>query len=92
MDKISTDVLVVGGGTGGIAAAIQAARYGVKTILATEFSWLGGMLTSTIRLENITSVMRSPCLRTDKGLPRLITFNVSNSLIQSAKIPAPTAG
>ncbi len=46
MDKISTDVLIVGGGTGGVAAAIQAARYGVKTILATEFSWLGGMLTS----------------------------------------------
>ena len=46
MDKISTDVLIVGGGTGGVTAAIQAARHGVKTILATEFSWLGGMLTS----------------------------------------------
>ncbi|MDJ0902956.1 MAG: FAD-dependent oxidoreductase [Xenococcus sp. MO_188.B8] len=46
MDKISTDVLIVGGGTGGTTAAIQAARHGVKTILATEFSWLGGMLTS----------------------------------------------
>ena len=46
MDKISTDVLVVGAGTGGVAAAIQAARSGVQTILATEFSWLGGMLTS----------------------------------------------
>ncbi len=40
------DVLVVGGGTGGTAAAIQAARRGVKTILVSEFSWLGGMLTS----------------------------------------------
>lgn len=46
MDKISTDVVIVGAGTGGVAAAIQAARSGVKTILATEFSWLGGMLTS----------------------------------------------
>jgi hypothetical protein len=46
MKKITADVLVVGGGAGGIAAAIQASRYGVKTILATEFSWLGGMLTS----------------------------------------------
>ena len=44
--KLSTDVLIVGAGTGGVAAAIQAARSGVKTILATEFSWLGGMLTS----------------------------------------------
>ncbi len=46
MDRISTDVLIVGAGTGGVAAAIQAARSGVSTILATEFSWLGGMLTS----------------------------------------------
>jgi hypothetical protein len=40
------DVLVVGGGTGGTAAAIQAARQGAKTILVSEFPWLGGMLTS----------------------------------------------
>lgn len=46
MKKITAEVLVVGGGAGGIAAAIQASRCGVKTILATEFSWLGGMLTS----------------------------------------------
>ncbi|MFN9560991.1 MAG: FAD-dependent oxidoreductase, partial [Dolichospermum sp.] len=42
----TTDVLVVGGGTGGTVAAIQAARKGVKTILVSEFAWLGGMLTS----------------------------------------------
>ena len=46
MKAIATDVLVVGGGAGGVAAAIQASRHSVKTILATEFSWLGGMLTS----------------------------------------------
>lgn len=46
MKQFTTDVLVIGGGAGGIAAAISASRYGVKTILATEFSWLGGMLTS----------------------------------------------
>ncbi|HEY9689839.1 MAG TPA: FAD-dependent oxidoreductase [Coleofasciculaceae cyanobacterium] len=42
----NTDVLVVGGGTGGTAAAIQAARCGVRVVLATEFAWLGGMLTA----------------------------------------------
>ncbi|MDJ0678643.1 MAG: FAD-dependent oxidoreductase [Xenococcaceae cyanobacterium MO_167.B52] len=46
METITTDVLVVGGSVGGVAAAIQASRRGVKTILATEFKWLGGMLTS----------------------------------------------
>jgi len=46
MNELNTDVLVVGGGTGGTAAAIQAARRGVQTILVSEFPWLGGMLTS----------------------------------------------
>jgi FAD dependent oxidoreductase len=42
----TTDILVVGGGVGGTAAAIQAARRGAKVILVSEFPWLGGMLTS----------------------------------------------
>jgi FAD dependent oxidoreductase len=43
---IRTDVLVVGGGTGGTAAGIQCARMNVKTIIAEEGTWLGGMLSS----------------------------------------------
>ncbi|MEM7770112.1 MAG: FAD-dependent oxidoreductase [Cyanobacteria bacterium P01_A01_bin.37] len=46
MEYLKSDVLVVGGGTGGTAAAIQAARRGAHVILVSEFSWLGGMLTS----------------------------------------------
>ncbi len=46
VDELHVDVLVVGGGTGGTAAAIQAARRGAKTVLVSEFAWLGGMLTS----------------------------------------------
>ncbi|MDJ0745944.1 MAG: FAD-dependent oxidoreductase [Xenococcaceae cyanobacterium MO_167.B27] len=46
METITTEVLVVGGSIGSIAAAIQASRRGVKTIFTTEFPWLGGMLTS----------------------------------------------
>ena len=45
-EKTAVDVLVVGGTAGGVSAAISAARAGATTILATEFSWLGGMLTS----------------------------------------------
>lgn len=40
------DVVVVGGGAGGVAAAIQSSRLGVKTCLIEETPWLGGMLTS----------------------------------------------
>lgn len=43
---ITTDILIVGGGTGGTAAAIQAARRGVNTVLVSELPWLGGMLTA----------------------------------------------
>jgi hypothetical protein len=44
--KLATPVLVVGGGAGGTAAAIQAARQGVQVMLVEEGPWLGGMLTA----------------------------------------------
>lgn len=40
------DVLVIGGGASGISAGIQSARMGVKTMVAEETPWIGGMLTS----------------------------------------------
>lgn len=40
------DVIILGGGTGGTAAAIQASRQGVNTLLVEPTPWLGGMLTS----------------------------------------------
>ncbi|MEM6424769.1 MAG: FAD-dependent oxidoreductase [Cyanobacteria bacterium P01_D01_bin.128] len=46
MDRFKTEVLVVGGGTGGTAAALQAARRGAEVILVSELGWLGGMLTA----------------------------------------------
>ncbi len=44
--KLKTDVLVVGAGTSGVCAAIQAARLGVKVIVVEETEWVGGMLTA----------------------------------------------
>jgi hypothetical protein len=41
-----TDILVVGGGTGGTAAGIQAARLGVATTIVENSPWLGGMLSA----------------------------------------------
>ena len=40
------DVVIIGGGTGGTAAAIEAARNGVSTLVVEQSPWLGGMLTS----------------------------------------------
>lgn len=44
--QIRTDIFIAGGGTSGIAAGIQASRMGVRTLIAEEHKWLGGMLTS----------------------------------------------
>ncbi len=40
------DVLVIGAGTSGVAASLQAARMGRSVVLADELPWVGGMLTS----------------------------------------------
>lgn len=44
--RLSTDVLVIGGGTAGTIAAIQAGRLGAKTILVEAGSQLGGTTTT----------------------------------------------
>ena len=43
---LKTDLVVIGGGVGGIAAALAGARNGLKVILTEEFPWIGGQLTS----------------------------------------------
>ncbi len=40
------EVLVWGGGSGGVAAALQAARSGAATLLLTPGDWLGGMVSA----------------------------------------------
>lgn len=45
-EVLETDILVVGGGTAGVIAAIQAGRAGCKTILLENGSQLGGTMTT----------------------------------------------
>lgn len=52
----SADVVVVGAGTGGIGAAIQAAKQGMKVLLLEETDWVGGQMTSA----GVTSIDGGP--------------------------------
>lgn len=45
MKKFQYDVIVVGGGTAGVVAAIQAGRAGAKTLLVEKCGMLGGTIT-----------------------------------------------
>lgn len=40
------ELLIVGGGLGGVAATLAAARLGIKVTLVEELDWLGGQLTA----------------------------------------------
>ena len=44
--NISVEVLVIGGGTSGTSAGIQAARSGAKTLIVEPTTMLGGMITA----------------------------------------------
>ena len=46
MRETRTEILVVGGGTGGVAAALGAAALGQRVVLSEETDWIGGQLTS----------------------------------------------
>ena len=44
LQAVSCDVCVVGGGTGGVVAALAAARQGAKTVLIEAKGYVGGTL------------------------------------------------
>lgn len=46
MTGIRADVAVIGGGLGGVAAALSALDAGRSVVLTEEYAWLGGQLTS----------------------------------------------
>ncbi len=60
MKRIYADVLVVGGGVAGVAAAIAAAREGANTLLVEKHTCLGGIATSGL-VNGIAGVIEGLC-------------------------------
>ncbi len=46
MRELSADIAIIGGGTGGVAAALAALRAGKTVILSEETDWIGGQFTA----------------------------------------------
>ncbi len=46
MSEQHTDILIVGGGTGGCAAALAATALGYRVVMTEETRWIGGQLTA----------------------------------------------
>lgn len=46
MNEVEVDVAIIGGGVGGVAAAIAACRSGASVCITEETDWLGGQLTN----------------------------------------------
>lgn len=43
--EVHADVVIIGGGVGGCAAALAAARSGLRVVMTEETDWIGGQLT-----------------------------------------------
>jgi alkyl hydroperoxide reductase subunit F len=82
--KAPYDVLVVGGGPAGAAAAIYAARKGIRTGIAAER--LGGQLLDTVGIENFISVKQTEGHALASGLEQHVgTYDVDTMNLQRAE-------
>jgi len=46
MKELAADLVIIGGGLGGCAAALAAARNGLRVVMTEETDWIGGQLTA----------------------------------------------
>jgi NADH-dependent peroxiredoxin subunit F len=86
--KAPYDVLVVGGGPAGAAAAVYAARKGIRTGIAAER--LGGQLLDTLGIENFISVTETQGHRLATDLEQHVaTYDVDVMNLQRAEALVP---
>jgi len=86
--KAPFDVLVIGGGPAGAAAAIYAARKGIRTGIAAER--LGGQLLDTVGIENFISVKETEGHKLASGFEQHVTtYDVDVMNLQRAEVLIP---
>jgi alkyl hydroperoxide reductase subunit F len=91
--KAPYDVLVIGGGPAGAAAAIYAARKGIRTGVAAER--FGGQLLDTMAVENFISVPHTEGPKLVSGLEQHVRdydVDVMNLQLAARLIPAASPG
>jgi alkyl hydroperoxide reductase subunit F len=91
--KEAFDVLVVGGGPAGAAAAIYAARKGIRTAIAAER--FGGQVLDTMAIENFISVKETEGPKLVRALEEHVKeydVDVMNLQRASALVPASSEG
>ncbi|MEJ5031549.1 alkyl hydroperoxide reductase subunit F [Comamonas sp. MYb21] len=88
--KDAFDVLIVGGGPAGAAAAIYAARKGIRTGIAAER--LGGQVLDTVDIENFISVSKTDGPKFAAAMESHIRdYEVDIMNLQTAKALTPAA-
>ncbi|MDO8720112.1 MAG: alkyl hydroperoxide reductase subunit F [Polaromonas sp.] len=90
-EKAPFDVLIVGGGPAGAAAAVYAARKGIRTGVASER--FGGQVLDTMGIENFISIQETQGPKLAAALEEHVrSYDVDIMNMQRAKALIPNAG
>lgn len=92
-DKAPFEVLIVGGGPAGAAAAVYAARKGIRTGVAAER--FGGQVLDTVDIENYISIQKTEGPQFAAALERHVRdyeVDIMNLQRATALVPASTEG